>query len=112
MTLGSCLQTENSNSLDAETYADDGSDTADFRLVKTILLQNCAGCHDYHTKNEGLLKTSGLFVAASPETSKLYCRLNGSASCSIVGAKNMPSGGALSSSDIQNIRYWIVNAAP
>jgi hypothetical protein len=111
MPVTGCFQTENSSSQDAGTYGNvDG--TADFLAVRTIFSQSCGGasCHGYHTQTELQLKTAGLFIANDPDNSKLYYRLVGSSGSS--GPKNMPSGGALSSSDVQQIRYWILNAAP
>lgn len=110
--LSSCFQTENSSSLDADMYGNaDG--TAEFLAARTIMSNNCAGtCHAYHTQSETQLKAAGLFVAGSPENSKLYCRLAGSSTCSISGSKNMPQGGALNSTDVAVIKTWIQNATP
>ncbi len=110
VSLASCLQTENSNSLDADTYSDDGSGTAEFRAAKTIFKQSCAGCHQYHTRTEVQLKSDGVLAAGSPDTSSIYFRLAGASGGS--GPKNMPQGGSLSSSDIQTIRFWVLNAVP
>lgn len=110
VSLASCFQTENSSSLDADTYTDDGSGTAEFRAAKLIMTQSCAGCHQYHTRTEAQLKTDGLMVAGNPEGSSLYHRLTGASGGA--GPKNMPQGGSLSSSDVQTIRFWILNAVP
>jgi hypothetical protein len=112
LTLGAagCFQTENSSSLDADTYGN-LSGTAEFLAARTIFSQNCGGtCHNYHAQSEAQLKAAGLFIVGLPDSSKLFYRLVGSSGAQ--GPKNMPSGGALSSSDLQKIRYWIVNATP
>lgn len=105
-----CFQTENSSSLDADTYGNVNG-TAEFLAVRTIFQNNCGGtCHSYHSQTEAQLKAAGLFIAGSPNSSKLYYRLVGSDGSQ--GPKNMPTGGSLSSSDLAQVRYWITNASP
>lgn len=105
-----CFQTENSNTLDADTYGN-AEGTAEFLAARAIMTQNCAGtCHAYHTQSEADLKLQGLFVAGSPTTSKLYYRLTGSTGGP--GPKDMPQTGPLQSSDVETIRTWIQNATP
>lgn len=107
LSLTACLQTENSSSLDASMYGN-AEGTPEFLAAKNILSQSCNGCHAYHTQSEAQLKAAGLFTAGDPDNSKLYYRLVGSASA--LGPKDMPQGGALSSSDLQAIRAWILVA--
>jgi len=116
--LTACFQTENSSSQDKDTYGNIGG-SAEFLAVRTILTNYCASCHAYHTLSEADMKLGGCaggpcIVAGSPDTSQIYCRLTGAAgSCTVGSGKNMPQGsGGLSSSDLNAIRFWIVNAPP
>ncbi|MGE0527984.1 MAG: hypothetical protein AB7G93_16900 [Bdellovibrionales bacterium] len=95
--LVGCIQTENSNSLDASTY---GGDAA-----RSVVGTNCSSCHAFHTQSNEELIASGLIVAGDSQNSKLYYRLSGSDGPN--GPKNMPTGGALSSTDLQTIKNWI-----
>lgn len=102
LVLGACVQTENSSSLDRETY---GNDDSLFGAARTIIGSNCSACHAYHTMTEAELISAGLIVAGEPENSKIYYRLTGSTGSA--GPKNMPSGSALSSQDREAISAWI-----
>ena len=101
-----CIQTENSSTLDAATYGDIGGSAA-FTASRKIMSQSCANCHSYHTMTETALIAAGLVIAGQPDNSKIYYRLAGSAGTS--GPKNMPTGGALSTSEVTTIRTWIQN---
>lgn len=109
LTLTACLQTENSSSLDDDTYGSVGG-SPEFLAARNVLSQSCNGCHAYHTQTEAQLIASGLIVAADPEASKIFYRLVGSTG--IEGPKDMPQGGALSSSDVEIIATWIENLTP
>ncbi len=109
LTLTACLQTENSSSLDAAMYGGVGG-TPEFQAARTVMSQSCNGCHAYHTQTEAQLIAAGLIVAADPEASQIYYRLVGSTG--IEGPKDMPQGGALSSSDAEVIAAWIENLTP
>lgn len=102
-------QTENSSSQDAGTY---GGGSAAFSAAKAILTNSCASCHLYHTMSESQLVSSGAIVAGNPEASPLYYRLTGSSGGPVGAAKNMPTGGSLSVSQIATIYDWITNASP
>jgi mono/diheme cytochrome c family protein len=92
----SCLQTENSSSLDAETY---GS------AWREIVGTHCGSCHVFHTLDDATLVTAGLVTPGDPDNSKLYYRLSGSSGSN--GPKNMPTGGSLSAEDIAKIHDYI-----
>ena len=97
LSSSSCLQTENSSSLD-EFSGGDG--------VRTILTTSCASCHNYNSLSNEQLIDQGLVVAGDPEASEIYYRLVGS-----VGGgspKDMPQGGALTASEVEQIRVWIL----
>lgn len=99
-----CMQTQNSNSLDKDTFGNAGGL---FGAAQTIMGTNCTPCHDYGTRSEVQLIASGLIVAGDPENSKLYYRLNGSGGSK--GPKNMPQNGSLSDTQIEAIRDWILS---
>lgn len=106
--LSSCLQTENSNSLDADNYAPvttDGGESDEFLAAKQVLSTNCSSCHAYHNQSEDQLIAAGVVVAGDPEGSALFYRLSNSTGSN--GPKNMPPTGALVDSDIQIIFDWI-----
>lgn len=105
--LGSCVQTENSNSQDKDTYSDIGGNP-DFVASRAIFAQSCANCHLYHTMSEDQMVADGVLVKGDPASSKIYYRLTGSTSGP--GTKNMPTGGALPVSDLNQIETWITNA--
>jgi hypothetical protein len=96
LSLCACMQTENSNSLDASLSAEG---------VRGILSQNCKNCHVYSTQTDDELIDAGLIVPGDPENSKLYYRLAGSSGAN--GPKNMPSGGSLTVGEVEQIRAWI-----
>lgn len=107
LTASSCMQTENSNSLDADTFGSGGS--PEFVAAKMVFSNSCAGtCHEFHTKTEAELKALNYFTAGDPENSPLYYRINGSTGPR--GAKNMPLGGSVSAGDRNLIKIWIQNA--
>ncbi len=97
MSSSGCLQTENSNSLDM--YA--GAEGA-----RGILTSRCASCHDYIQLSDQELIDQGLVVAGDPEASQIFFRLVGSSGTG--GPKNMPQGGALTASEVEQIRVWIL----
>jgi len=103
LVMAGCVQTENSSSMDKFTY---GSGDDLFSSVRTIMGTNCASCHDYHTRTEAELVAAGLAVAADYLNSKLYYRLAGSDGGG--GPKNMPSGGVLSTEELETIKNWIL----
>lgn len=100
LSLCSCLQTENSNSLDDDLYSDNDA-------VRMIISQNCAACHVYHAQSDAELMASGLVIPGDPENSKLYYRLVGSTGGN--GPKNMPTSGALTFTELTIIKEWIQN---
>lgn len=102
----SCMQTENSNSLDADTYSGEGS--AEFVAAKAVLSSLCKDCHVYHTMTQDELINAGDIVPGSPESSKIYYRLSGSSGGP--GPKNMPTNGSISNGDRALIKVWIQNA--
>ncbi len=102
--LSSCMQTQNSSSQDKSTYADL---SGPFGVAKSIIAQNCANCHDFHTLSEDALVSRGVLVKGDPEHSKIYFRLVGSSGG---GTKNMPTGGALSAGEVGKIYDWILQA--
>jgi len=103
----SCVQSENSNSQDADTYSDIGGH-AGFSAVRAILRQNCANCHVYHTMTEEQMIASGVLKLGDPANSAIYFRLAGSTQGG--GPKSMPTGGSLSVADLNQIETWIQNA--
>ncbi len=105
--LSSCLQTENSSTFDADMYGSIGGGSPEFIAARMIFTQSCNGCHAYHTQTEAQLAASGLIVAGNPEASPIYYRLIGSSGA--MGPKDMPTGGALSSAELIQIRTWIEN---
>ncbi|NJL24554.1 MAG: hypothetical protein HC902_04885 [Calothrix sp. SM1_5_4] len=107
LSVSSCMQTENTSSLDADLYSDVGG-SAEFVAARNVISQSCANCHNYHTQTEAELVAAGLVVRGSPETSKLYYRLAGSSGAS--GPKNMPTGSSLPQSSLDAISTWIANA--
>ena len=102
----SCVQTENSNSQDADTYSEIGGSPG-FSAVRSILRQNCANCHAYHTLTEEQMVTAGALKRGDAANSSIYFRLVGSTQGG--GPKNMPTGGALTVSDLELIETWIEN---
>jgi hypothetical protein len=100
------MQTENSNSLDADTY--NGTGSADFVAAKAVFAQACANCHIFHTLTEAELKAQGYFTSGDPEHSKIYYRITGSSGGQ--GPKNMPTNGSVSAGDRSLIKTWIQNA--
>lgn len=103
----SCVQSENSNSQDADTYSSIGGH-AGFSAVRSILRQNCANCHVYHTMSEQQLITAGVLKLGDAANSSIYFRLVGSTKGG--GPKSMPVGGSLAVADIMQIETWITNA--
>lgn len=103
----SCVQSENSNSQDADTYSDIGGSPG-FSAVRGILRQNCANCHAYHTMSEEQMIASGVLKLGDAANSSIYFRLVGSTQGG--GPKSMPTGGALSVGDLLQIETWIENA--
>jgi uncharacterized membrane protein len=103
----SCVQSENSNSQDADTYSDIGGH-AGFAQVRAILRQNCANCHVYHTMTEDEMIAQGVLKLGDAANSAIYFRLSGSTAGG--GPKSMPVGGSLSVADLSTIEAWITNA--
>ena len=103
----SCVQSENSNSQDADTYSEIGGHPG-FAAVRAILRQNCASCHIYHTMTEEQMVSSGVLKLGDAASSAIYFRLSGSSKGG--GPKNMPTGGSLSVSDLAQIETWIDGA--
>jgi mono/diheme cytochrome c family protein len=104
--LSACIQTENSSSLDGDSYGT-ATGSPEFIAARLVFLQNCNGCHAYHTQTEAQLIAQGLAVAGNPEGSKLFYRLAGSSGAS--GPKNMPTGGTLSNDDLTAVFTWLQN---
>lgn len=103
-----CVQSENSNSQDADTYSNIGGH-AGFSAVRSILRQNCAGtCHSFHTMSEEELIATGRLKLGDAANSSIYYRLVGSTKGG--GPKSMPVGGALTVGDLLQIEAWIENA--
>lgn len=96
MLLSSCLQTENTNSTDADTY---GS------AWREVVSTHCGTCHTFHTMDDATLIANGLVTPGNVENSKLYYRLAGSTGSN--GPKDMPTGGSLSAEDISKIRDYV-----
>ncbi len=104
--LGSCLQTENSNSLDQDIYGSiDGS--PEFLQARTVFTANCATCHIFHTLKEEEFVNTGEVLKGDAENSLIYYRLSGSSGTQ--GPKDMPDGGTLSADDVAKIKNWIDN---
>ncbi len=103
----SCVQSENSNSQDADTYSNIGGHPG-FAAVRAILRQNCANCHVYHTLSEEQMVTAGVLKLGDAANSAIYFRLAGSTQGG--GPKSMPTGGSLGIAEIQQIEKWIDDA--
>lgn len=94
--LQGCLQTENSNSQDAYLNVSKG---------QKILVQHCSRCHSYHLLSDQQLIQQGLVRQGDPERSPLYYRMSGSEGP--YGPKDMPSGGTISTDDVDEFGAWI-----
>lgn len=103
----SCVQSENSNSQDADTYSNIGGHPG-FAAVRAILRTNCSNCHIYHTLSEEQLVTAGVLKLGDAANSAIYFRLSGSTQGG--GPKSMPTGGSLGITEIQQIEKWIDDA--
>lgn len=100
MLLGACLQTENSSSGDGP--APEGN--LEFLAANEVLLNNCTGCHIYHTQTQQELIDDGLVIPGDINNSRLYYRIVGSLGPN--GTKNMPISGA---AELQILADWITN---
>ncbi len=112
--LTGCFENQDSSSGDAGGLTVNPGDSAEFIAAKTLFVGSCAGggCHsDFSSKTEAQFVAEGLVIAGSPDTSKVFCRLQGSTgSC---GAKDMPDNQpALDASELQIISDWITAVAP
>jgi mono/diheme cytochrome c family protein len=104
----SCVQTENSDSQDAETYSDLGGHPG-FAASRAIFRQACASCHSFHTLSEEELVTRGVLKLGDSASSAIYFRLVGALSGR--GPRNMPSSGAtLSETELRTVQTWIDGA--
>lgn len=109
-----CFNVYNSDSDTGGGLSIGASDSAEFIAAKTLFSASCAGggCHsDFSSLTEAQFIAQGLVVAGDPDTSKVFCRLQGSTgSC---GNKNMPSSQpALSAIERQVISDWIMAITP
>ncbi len=112
--ITACFNVYNSESDTAGGLTIGAGDSAEFIAAKTLFSGSCAGggCHsDFTSLTEAQFIAQGLVVAGDPDTSKVFCRLQGSTgSC---GNKNMPlSQPALSAIELQVISDWILAIAP
>lgn len=104
----SCVQTENSNSQDADTYSDLGGH-AGFAQSRAIFRQACANCHSFHTMSEEQMVNQGVLKLGDSAGSPIYFRLVGALAGP--GPRTMPSSGAtLSDSELRTIQSWIDGA--
>ena len=107
--FSSCGKVENSSSIDGSlygNYTDTGS--PDFIATKEAMKTSCFICHGaWRTYTEQDFITSGLVVAGSAASSKLYYRNTLSTSGS--GPKNMPQSGypVISAGDLTIMESWI-----
>ncbi len=99
--IASCIQTENSNSFDRETY---GSGSA---AIKSLFAQHCVPCHSFQAQSDAELIANGLVTRGDVVNSKIYYRLVGSSGSN--GPKDMPSGSSLSQSELAQVETWILN---
>ncbi len=111
LALSGCFQTENSSAQDA-AFADDPNSTPEFRAARLILSQECASCHDYHTKSEAQLIEDGDIIAGDPDNSPIYFRLQGASSPNDPGEKDMPQNDSISLNDVAKIKVWIEGVQP
>lgn len=95
----SCMQTENSNSQDKSTWA---NEAGPFGQAKKIFATSCTPCHSFQAMTEDELVSSGRVVKGSPDSSILFKRCNGS-----VGPM-MPPSGSLSTGDLDKLQAWIL----
>lgn len=107
--ISSCGPVENSSALDESRFGPiveiPGSPL--FSAVRTSL-NKCSNCHgSWLSMTEEQFISTGLVVAGSPDSSKLYYRNQGAASGP--GPHDMPINGfpALSSAELQDMIDWI-----
>lgn len=106
LTLISCLQTENSSSMDSSVTG-----SPEFMAARTVFLSSCANCHDFHLLYEEELIARGDVVPGDAFNSPLYYRLAGSLGSE--GPKDMPDGGGqLSATEVALVQTWIDNITP
>ncbi len=109
-----CFENENSSSDDATGLTVNPGDSVAFIAAKTVFSGSCggSGCHtEYSSKTEAQFVAEGLVVAGNPDTSKVFCRLQGSTGA--CGSKNMPrSQPALDAAELQMISDWITAITP
>lgn len=97
--LSGCLQTENSDSLDAATGI---TGSPEFLAAQAVFASSC-NCHNFYALTEDQLKASGLVVAKQPMSSAIYIRTKGSGSPSA----DMPPSSSISTTDLTKISDWI-----
>ncbi|MBL7716369.1 MAG: hypothetical protein JNL01_12960 [Bdellovibrionales bacterium] len=111
---GNFFQTLNSSAEDEAKYGSgdaivaSAADPAKFRAAREILIGRCVRCHsEVGTNTEAEFKASStLSVAAGdPASSTLYRRIKGAG---VGGNENMPPAEVLTSSELQQIRDWIL----
>ncbi|WP_413294339.1 hypothetical protein ACLSU7_04425 [Bdellovibrio sp. HCB185ZH] len=109
----SCGKAYNSSSYDADIYGEGGGGTPAFQAAQAILRDRCATCHTQASHqtwgniSEAQFIAQGLVSPGSLSGSQLYTKIAGN-STGIPG--NMPpSGGNLSSTELQTIEMWILN---
>lgn len=107
-----CGKIENSSSQDKYLYSPNTDGSLQFTAAVAVLTAKCSGCHgEWSGFSESDFILSGLVVAQSPSTSKIYYRNQGATSG--VGPQNMPtSGSALTGSELQVVTDWINAITP
>lgn len=91
---------------DADNANQVNCDTVRYRYnatVKTIVTNNCAGCHSTGSSNGNLTDYNTLKAYA--QSGSLVGSLKGQ------GYTQMPPGGKLSDCDIKGIQNWVTNGA-
>ena len=87
-----------------------------FQAAQNILAPACFGCHSAGGTSpnlsgfttEALWRSSGRVVAGSPSASSIYTDLKGSGG----NPANMPTGNALTATQLTTIQAWITNIVP
>ncbi len=107
--VSACVQTENSSTGDADTFAPvtiDKSTAAGERLSNAfgVIQRNCVSCHSqFNLTTDAQWLNTNYVVRNSPSTSSIYCRIKGSG----CGAEDMPPTGSISALELSYISTWI-----
>ena len=111
-----CYENQDSSSDDAGGLTINPGDSAQFIAAKTLFAGSCAGggCHsDFSSKTEAQFVAQGFVVPGDPDSSTVYCRLQGSTGACGGDPKNMPLGQpALDSSELLIVSDWINTVSP